>query len=64
MKNGEDDAQECKVSRSTQANGSVNYCESCAIAGEAVLRMVDAIEHTFVENKLISVAVAERYARL
>ncbi|XP_015440396.1 PREDICTED: paramyosin-like [Dufourea novaeangliae] len=49
-----------KVSRSSQAETSMNYCESCTLAGEAVLQAINALERVFTENKLISAAVTER----
>ncbi|KOX73005.1 hypothetical protein WN51_01373 [Melipona quadrifasciata] len=49
-----------KVSQSSQASSSVNYCESCTLAGEAILQAINAIEQVFLENKLISVAATER----
>nr|XP_034183315.1 uncharacterized protein LOC117605749 isoform X1 [Osmia lignaria] len=63
VKNSQKEAEECftpKVSRSCQAGGSMNYCESCRIAGETILQAINTIEEIFVENKLISVAAAQR----
>ncbi|CAD1479750.1 unnamed protein product, partial [Heterotrigona itama] len=64
VKNSENEARKTfeasKVSQSSQASSSVNYCESCTLAGEAILQAINVIEQVFLENKLISVAATER----
>lgn len=52
-----------KVSQSCQAGSCVDYCESCTLAGEAILHAINSIEQVFVENKLISVSTTERWAK-
>ncbi|KAG7212351.1 hypothetical protein KM043_012672 [Ampulex compressa] len=49
-----------KVSRGSQAGSALSYCESCSLASEAILALINAIERAFEENKLISAAAAER----
>lgn len=49
-----------KVSQSCQAGSCVDYCESCTLAGQAILDAINSIEQVFVENKLISVSTAQR----
>lgn len=49
-----------KVSQSCQAGSCMDYCESCTLAGEAILDAINSIEQVFVENKLISVSTTER----
>ncbi|KOC64152.1 hypothetical protein WH47_12454 [Habropoda laboriosa] len=64
VKNSNGEASEVffvdRVSQSSQAGSSMSYCESCTLAGEAVIQAINAIERVFPENKLISMAVAER----
>lgn len=61
VKYGEDeDSFMNKVSRSSQADGSMQCCESCTMASETIIQAVNAIEQVFVKNGLISTAVKQR----
>ncbi|XP_043664632.1 intracellular protein transport protein USO1-like [Vespula pensylvanica] len=48
------------VSKKVQASCELKHCESCNIASETILRMINAIRSAFHENKLISAVAEER----
>ncbi|XP_035740050.1 uncharacterized protein LOC118449502 isoform X2 [Vespa mandarinia] len=56
----EDSEEKDYISKKVQASCELKHCESCNIASETILRMINAIRSAFQENKLISAVAEER----